>query len=200
MLEIADTRRRLLPYKLTVAEAASAAALDGVVDVVVVAEGEGALHEEEDGERVQRRDERDGQRVAAALTAGADTVAAHDTVRPRRDLGVRPRRRRPEDHVRVGRHLGMQTAPPTRARRVSDATNRKLQCLQFKSSLYLFRDIPYTNGLVCTMQALKHVGQLSYINETNLVDQHVPRTYVHILLTRAFGSRFGAKKLSSQSE
>ena len=67
MLEIADTRRRLLPYKLTVAEAASAAALDGVVDVVVVAEGEGTLHEEEDGERVQRQDERNGQRGAAAL-------------------------------------------------------------------------------------------------------------------------------------
>ena len=62
-----DTRRMLLPHQLAVAEAAPAAALDGVVDVVVVAEGEGALHEEEDGERVQRRDERDGQRVAAAL-------------------------------------------------------------------------------------------------------------------------------------
>ena len=185
MLEIADTRRRLLPYKLTVAEAASAAALDGVVDVVVVAEGEGALHEEEDGERVERRDERDGQRVAAALTAGADTVAAHHGVRPRRDL-------------RVGRHLGMQTgAPPTRARRVSDATNRMLQCWQFNSNWYRGRTIPAFNDGCAFCLSLKH---WVHIGLTYSEDQHVLRTYVHILLTRAFGSRFGAKKLSSQSE
>ena len=171
MLEIADTRRRLLPYKLTVAEAASAAALDGVVDVVVVAEGEGALHEEEDGERVERRDERDGQRVAAALTAGADTVAAHHGVRPRRDL-------------RVGRHLGMQTgAPPTRARRVSDATNRMLQCWQFNSNWYRGRTIPASiHGWLCFLFELEALGpHWAYIFGGSACTPHI---CTHITYTR----------------
>ena len=55
-----------------------AAALDHAVNVRVVSEHEGALHEEDDGERVEGRDERDGQEVLpAALPAAPDPVANH---------------------------------------------------------------------------------------------------------------------------
>ena len=88
------------------------APLYGVVDVLLVAERKSALHEEEDGERVEGRDERDGERVAAALAARADPVAAHDGGRGRGD-------------VRVGRHLGAD-AYCTRARARQEVVTQEI--------------------------------------------------------------------------
>ena len=105
---------------LTVPIGAAAAPLDGVVDVVVVAECEGALDEEEDGERVEGGDERDGERVPAALTAATDPVAAHDDDWRRGGGGIGPRA---VGHVRVGRHLGLQSADCKR--KGGDATTRR---------------------------------------------------------------------------
>ena len=74
-----------------------AAALNHAVNVRVVAEHEGALQEEDDGERVERGDERDREALPAALPAAPDPVANHDA--PGGPV------RRDDDFRRVGGHL-----------------------------------------------------------------------------------------------
>ena len=101
-----------------------AAPLDHVVHVVAVAEDEGALHEEDDGKRVEGRDERDREAVPAALPAAPDPVAAHG------GRGRGSERDPREDEVRVVGHLGLQTAlsracAVRRQESVCDATHRR---------------------------------------------------------------------------
>ena len=57
--------------------------------------------------------------------------------------------------------------------------------------------IRYVLHKLLMVEITKRRKLMTWVNSTN---QLVPRTYVDILLARTFGSRFGAKKLSSQSE